>query len=238
MTDRRDGKVAARNESREGDLPDADEMEAYDMRPPKINRSGGLEDASATGAGEEDSVSEWEKSLQKRFRAAEEEQERMHEEVVQQWIDHMGRCLNDENPSGENVVTWMDMVETEMSKTEFLNLSGFVTNEKNDFAGILDDEMKKFIMYFGEGDNSKALDFVIEMKKAVLKKMADIELALEEEDECEIVFDQEDGDSARVSSATGVTPDNDTSKTQGQVSPAASMTANEVVNRPVGQVTL
>ena len=227
-----------RDESNAVDLPVAAEMEADDMRPPKINRSEGLEGASPMDAGEEGSVSNWEKTLQEQVRAAEEEQERMHEEVVQQWIDHMGRCLNDEHPRGENVIMWMDIVETEMSKTEFLNLSGFVTDEKNDFTGILDDEMQKFIMYFGEGDNSKALDFVIEMKKAVLKKISDIESALEEEEEIEIVFDKEEGGGAPETSAAGVTPDSDTSKTQGQVSPAASMTANEVVNRPDGQVAL
>jgi len=146
----------------------------------------------------------------------------------------MGRCLSEDNPSGENVITWMEMVETEMSKTEFLNMSGFVTDEENDFTGILDDEMQKFIMYFGDGDNSRALDFVIDMKRAVLKKMADIEMESEEEEE-ERVFEHEEGDGARTSSAAGVTPDT-TSKTQGQNLPAEVNTAKEKADRPAGQV--
>ena len=149
----------------------------------------------------------------------------------------MGRCLDDENPSGENVITWMDMVETEMSKTEFLQLTGFGPDEENDFTGILDAEMQEFIMYYGEGDNSKALDFVIAMKKAVLKRMEDIEMAMDElEEEEELVFEQESTSGVFAGNAAEVTPENDTSKTQGQVSPAANETATEEAERPAGQV--
>ena len=236
MTDRRDVWLVAKEGEVEGAGAPAseDEVEGDDMDPPDINRSRGRKSVLEAEEGEEGSVSEWEKTVQEQVRADKEEQERVHEEVVQQWIDHMGRCLGEDNPSGENVVTWMEMVETEMSKTEFLNMSGFVTDEENDFAGVLGDEMQKFIMYFGDEDNSRALNFVIDMKRAVLKKMADIEMESEEEEE-ETVFEHDEGEGACTSSAAGVTPDT-TSKTQGQNSPAEVNTAKEKADRPAGQV--
>ena len=127
------------------------------------------------GQGDAEAVRALQREAAKKTEGAMEVEEEERELETYQWLYYVGKCMNDENPSHENIKTWMDMVIAEMSKTNFLNSTGFV-EEENDFTGILDEETQDYIVAQGEGDNEKALHYVLKMKNEVISKMEELEM--------------------------------------------------------------
>ena len=118
-----------------------------------------------------------------------------------------------DDPSVQDIKDVVDMLEDEMSKTNFLNSSGFVEDEvRNNFEGLIDETCQDFIMFHGENDNHKALQFVRQMRNETIKRLEDFELESEHHEDA--VEEESHKSSNSGDAEEAATEDDITSKTQ------------------------
>ena len=142
-----------------------------------------------------------------------------------------------DEPSVQDIKDVVDMLEDEISKTNFLNSSGFVEEEvRNNFEGLVDETCQDFIMFHGENDNHKALQFVRQMRNETFKRLEEFELESAHQEDA--VEEESHKSSVGGDVEEAAAGDDDTSKTQQDELQAKATEAGHETAEESGQVTL
>jgi len=106
--------------------------------------------------------------------ARKEEEEENRNAAMFEWCKHLMRNLGEDEACDEDIKDRMDLIIEEMENTNFVNPMPFDT-AVNEFEGLMDDEMIKFVVFQGEDDHLKVLDFMRRMRNETLVRMEEME---------------------------------------------------------------
>ena len=168
------------------------------MMPPVIRRKGvaGGSESDATNNGDSSTTA----VEDTRNWTRKEEEEENRNAAMFEWCKHLMRNLGEDEACDEDIKDRMDLIVEEMENTNFVNSMPFDT-AVNEFEGLMDDEMIKFVVFQGEDDHLKVLDFVRRMRNETLVRMEEMESDDDLEDQ-----DNTGGDCELKSKTQQVTP--------------------------------